>query len=317
MRADVLSRLRCPVCADPLAATGSSLRCSRGHSFDVARQGYVNLLTGRSPHTGDTAEMVSAREDFLAAGHYAPIADLLAAAAAPELTGRPRPARPPASTTGHDGSSATGEGHDSSSATGEGHGSGRSYPDLVVDAGAGTGRYLAAVLEAAPDAVGLALDVSKPALRRAARAHRRASAALADTWRGLPVADGAARLVLNVFAPRNGAEFARVLCPDGLLLVVTPAADHLGALVDRLGLLRVDPDKADRVADSLAGRFEPVRRDLHRYDLRLDRPAVRTLVGMGPSAWHTEPARLAAALERLPEPVPVTVSVELAGYRPR
>src|SRR6185436_12546810 len=81
---------------------------------------------------------------------------------------------------------------------------------LIVDLGAGPGHYLAEVLKRHDAAQGLAFDVSKPALRRAARAHPRAGAVLADTWGPLPVADAAAALILNVFAPRNGAEFRRV-----------------------------------------------------------------------------------------------------------
>ncbi|MEU8392947.1 putative RNA methyltransferase, partial [Micromonospora sp. NPDC048843] len=142
----ILDRLRCPVCGEPLAeaaaGTTSALRCPRRHSFDIARQGYVNLLAGRAPHVGDSAEMVAARADFLAAGHYDSISAALSDAAR-EAVGRLR-----ATPTPDLGA----------------------YP-LVVDAGAGTGRYLGAVLAALPDAVGLALDVSKPALRRAARAH--------------------------------------------------------------------------------------------------------------------------------------------------
>src|SRR5204862_7400467 len=83
-------------------------------------------------------------------------------------------------------------------------------PGLVVDVGAGTGHHLAALLGARPHDVGLAVDVSKPALRRAARAHPRLAAARADAWRRLPVADGAAGLVLDVFAPRSGPEFHRI-----------------------------------------------------------------------------------------------------------
>ncbi|MBM0235782.1 23S rRNA methyltransferase, partial [Micromonospora sp. STR1_7] len=186
-----------------------------------------------------------------------------------------------------------------------------------VDAGAGTGRYLAAVLAALPDAVGLALDVSKPALRRAARAHPRAAAALADTWQRLPLADGSTAVLLNVFAPRNGPEFHRVLDPAGTLLVVTPAADHLTELVDALDLLRVDPDKADRVAASLGKHFTPVSSTVHRAELALTRTEVATLVGMGPSAWHTDPGALAARVAALPEPVRVTVAVRLDAHRPR
>ncbi|MFC3504281.1 putative RNA methyltransferase [Micromonospora krabiensis] len=284
MDARILDRMRCPVCGEPLAeasaGTARALRCPRRHSFDVARQGYVNLLAGRAPHVGDTAEMVAARADFLAAGHYDLISAALAATAAAVT----------APTTG-------------------------AYP-LVVDAGAGTGRHLAAVLSALPEAVGLALDVSKPALRRAARAHPRAAAALADTWQRLPLADGAATLLLNVFAPRNGPEFHRVLDPAGALLVVTPAEDHLAELVGPLGLLRVDPAKEDRVAGSLGQHFTRTDDTVHRRALTLTGPEVATLVGMGPSAWHTDPSGLAARIAGLAEPVRVTAAVRLAVWRP-
>ncbi len=286
MNRDVLRHLRCPLCGQPLtaASTGATtaLRCPRGHSFDIAKQGYVNLTVGRSPHSGDTAQMVAAREEFLTAGHY----DLISTALAWSATGPTWSASP-------------------------------AYPPLVVDAGAGTGRHLAAVLDALPAAVGLALDVSKPALRRAARAHQRANAALADTWRPLPLADDSAALLLNVFAPRNGAEFHRVLRPDGMLLVVTPADGHLAELVDRLGLLRVDPEKADRVAAGLEAHFVQVEQVTHQRTMRLNRAQVRTLVDMGPSAWHIDPVRLVAQIDALEEPVSVTAAVRLASYQPR
>ncbi|MBM0275556.1 putative RNA methyltransferase [Micromonospora tarensis] len=285
----VLDRLRCPICGEPLrqATDTRALRCARRHSFDIARQGYVNLLTGRAPHAGDSAEMVAARADFLAAGHYDVISTTLANAAS-EAVARVEPL-----------------------AAGFG-----AYP-LVVDAGAGTGRYLGAVLAALPDAVGLALDVSKPALRRAARAHPRAAAALADTWQRLPLADASTAVLLNVFAPRNGAEFHRVLDPAGTLLVATPDADHLGELVDALDLLRVDPDKADRVTASLGGHFTLASSTVCRARLALSRTDAATLVGMGPSAWHTDPGARTDRLAALPEPVRVTVAVRVDTYRPR
>lgn len=293
----ILARLRCPVCGEPLAeeaaGTARALRCPRRHSFDIARQGYVNLLAGRAPHTGDSAEMVAARADFLAAGHYAAVAAVLAAAATDVAA------------------------TDVAAAGGGAAGGGAVPYPLVVDAGAGTGWYLAAVLAALPDAAGLALDVSKPALRRAARAHPRAAAALADTWQRLPLADHSAAVLLNVFAPRNGPEFHRVLDPAGALLVVTPAEDHLAELVDALDLLRVDPAKADRVAGSLGGHFTEESATVHRARPTLTRTEVATLVGMGPSAWHTDPARLAERIAALPEPVAVTLAVRLGVHRPR
>ncbi len=247
------------------------MRCPAGHSFDIARQGYVNLTTGRTPHSGDTAEMVAAREEFLTAGHYDFVVRALGGAARTAYPGM----------------------------------------GLIVDAGAGTGRHLAGVLAGLPDAEGLALDVSKPALRRAARADPRISAALADTWQGLPVADGAAGLVLNVFAPRNGAEFRRVLRPDGRLLVVTPEPDHLRELVAALGLLTVDPDKPEKIARSLGGHFTEAATSTHTAVLTLGRAETAALIGMGPSAWHGR-----ADPGALPERTTVTAAVRVSTWRP-
>lgn len=185
----------------------------------------------------------------------------------------------------------------------------------LLDLGGGTGHHLAGVLDGLRDAVGVVLDSSPYAARRAARSHPRAMAVVADTWARLPVADSAVDRVLVVFAPRNGPEIARVLRPGGRLVVVTPADDHLGELVGPLGLLRVDPDKATRLAASLEPHLEPAGVAHHRRRLRLDRGAVATLVGMGPHARHLDKGDVRTALAALPEPLDVTVSVQIGTYR--
>ncbi|MEU4423980.1 putative RNA methyltransferase [Actinoplanes sp. NPDC024001] len=182
---------------------------------------------------------------------------------------------------------------------------------LVLDAGTGTGDYLARFLDASPAATGLGLDVSKPALRRAAKAHPRGAAVLTDLWRPLPVADASAAVILNVFAPRNGPEFHRVLRPDGVLLVVTPAADHLAELIATHGLIQVDPEKAARVAGSLGEHFRPEAATELRSKLTLSAAEVRTLIGMTPSARHVPVAELPT------REVTVTAAVDLTVYRPR
>ncbi|MBF6238459.1 methyltransferase domain-containing protein [Nocardia otitidiscaviarum] len=186
----------------------------------------------------------------------------------------------------------------------------------VLEVGAGTGYYLAAVLDAVPAARGIAVDVSKPAVRRCARAHGRAGAVLADTWRGLPVRDGVLDAVLCVFAPRNVEEVARVLTSDGRFVVVTPTERHLGELIEPLAMVRVDADKQERLAQSLGARFELVERTPVEYTMTLDHADIRHVVRMGPSAFHaadTRDERIAA----LPEPYPVTASVTVSVYRPR
>lgn len=264
MLADVVSYLACPHCAAGLASAPGSLRCSSGHVFDVARQGYVNLLSGKASVTGDNTAMVAARDEFLSAGHYAPIVAATVAASA-----------------------------------GDG---------CVLDLGAGTGHYLAAVLDASPDRVGIALEIAKPALRRAARAHPRLGAVGADTWRRLPVRDGAISVALNVFAPRNAAEIARVLAPGGRLVVVSPTPGHLRELVAALDLLTVGEDKAARVSASLPGFVESTQ-DTCEYAMSLTHEEMLALVGMGPSAWHVDVAALRARVAVLPPRVTASVMV--------
>src|SRR6266540_688688 len=310
-RPDVLSEvvrlLRCPVCGAGLTCDDRVLRCSACHYYDIAKYGYVSLLARRAP-AGDTAEMVAAREEFLAAGHYRWLADLIADAACLVITGR-----------GHAGSVGdAGRRRASLAEPRTAGGSGRTDPGgVVVEAGAGTGYHLAAVLDRLPDTVGIAVDSSAYALRRAVRAHPRIAAVRADLWRELPLVDGAADLVLNVFAPRHGAEFRRVLAPDGVLLTVTPTGRHLAELVDRLGLLSVDEEKDRRLTESLGEWFTLEDATEHEVTLRLDHAAVGGLVGMGPSARHTDAAALAARIAALPDPMPVTASCRLTHWRPR
>ncbi|MGY1742688.1 MULTISPECIES: putative RNA methyltransferase [unclassified Blastococcus] len=274
--AAAVALLACPVCAAPLAAVpgDTGLRCAAGHAFDRARQGHVTLLP-----PGRTPP----------AGDSAPmVADRVAFLGSGAFAG------------------VTGALADAVLA-GE-------RPTALLDLGGGTGHHLAAVLERAPQAVGVVLDASRYAARRAAAASPRVLAVVADAWARLPVRDAAVDRVLGVFAPRNGPETARVLRPGGRLVVVTPAPEHLAELVGPLGLLRVDPDKDARLAASLEPHLAPRATTEHREVLALSRAAVATLVGMGPHARHLTPQALAAGLAALPEPVRVTVAVRVGSW---
>lgn len=275
--AAVAGRLRCPTCGAPLAPRDVALGCANGHAFDVARGGFVSLLApaGRVP-AGDTAEMVAARAAFLDGGHFAAISAAVVEAATPALADAAAP--------------------------------------LVADLGAGTGHHLAAVLEAAPAAHGAALDASRPALRQAARRHPRIAAVRCDVWRELPLQDGAAAVVLDVFAPRHGAEIARVLAPGGALVVVTPTPDHLGELREPLGLVAVDPAKRARLHAELGGLAADRGREV-RATMTLARADALALAGMGPTAHHVAAGELARRAAALPDPVAVTASVRVDVFR--
>lgn len=186
---------------------------------------------------------------------------------------------------------------------------------VVADIGAGTGYYLARVLDEHPGAVGVALDVSKFALRRAARAHERIGAVVADAWRGLPLGDGTVDAAINVFAPRNSAELRRILGPGGALVVVTPTGAHLAELVQRLGLLSVDEAKDARLREQLGGDFTLESAQPYQERLALRPAEVRALVLMGPSAWHLDRAAVDAAVAELPDPFEVTLSTTVSTFR--
>ena len=270
-----LDLLACPHCAEALSRSGGSVTCANGHAFDVARSGYLSLLPGDAKTgSADTAEMVAAREAFLGAGHFEPLAEALAEEAVRALGDR---AEWP--------------------------------PGGMIDLGAGTGWYLARALDRLPGRIGLALDLSKHALRRAVRAHPRIAAVACDAWRPLPVRDSVADLVLSVFAPRNGPEIARVLRPGGALLVTTPTERHLVELIERLGLLTVDERKRERLATALDAHFELERRRDREWPLELTPGDVANAVAMGPSARHATRAETGTAA------TPVTASVTISTYR--
>lgn len=237
-----LPLLRCPICGDDLSRDEKVIGCETGHRFDLARQGYLNLLGHAAPANADTAEMIASRARFLATGVYDPIATAVASAA-----------------EAHDGA--------------------------IIEVGAGTGHYLQQTM---PENKRnhLAIDISVAAAKNCAR--RGLAAVIADTWARLPVKDHSVGVLLCIFAPRNPAEFARILAHDGIAVVVTPTPDHLAELRAAGHLLDIPADKLTRLDESM-GRagFTLADRQEIAFQADLSQPQVRDLVGMGPNAFHS------------------------------
>lgn len=171
-----------------------SWRCENGHSYDVAKQGYVNLLpvqNKRSKDPGDSKAMVEARREFLDQGYYQPLAQVLA---------------------------------DTVLAHGE---------QALLDAGCGEGYYLRYLVEQAEqkgtDLSVAALDISKWAVQAAAKRDKRMSWMVASN-NSIPLDDNSVDTILCVFGFPVEAEFKRVLKPGGRLIMVDPAGDHLKEL---------------------------------------------------------------------------------------
>lgn len=178
---------QCPLCAQLLRREEKRYVCPQGHSFDIARQGYVNLLTVQQKHSldpGDTRQQVLSRRAFLESGFYAPISEALNQAALDY------------------------------NAQGE-----------ILDVGCGEG-YYSARLAAALGAPLTGLDISKEAVRCAAGQYK-AYAWLCATAAHIPVPDGSVGTLSSLFALTLPGEFRRVLRKNGLFLQVLAAEDHL------------------------------------------------------------------------------------------
>lgn len=246
------SCLACPRCGEKLARVENVLRCSGGHSYDIAREGYVNLLLANqkaSLSPGDTKEMAQSRRAFLGKGYYEPLSDRTLALA---KTG---------------GREAAGTG--------------------VLDAGCGEGYYLHRLTQAlAAGSASYGLDISKEAVKLGAARYKSSQFLVGSIHQTLPFASCSLDIVLNVFAPRNPSEFARVLRPGGVALVVVPAEGHLAALHDALSLPQIDGGKARRAIADFDGALVPEHSETIRCQRLLPAEDVCHLVQMTPTFWH-------------------------------
>jgi 23S rRNA (guanine745-N1)-methyltransferase len=267
--------LVCPLCNSRLARRGASLVCASSHTFDIARDGYVHLLptTRRAPRSvGDSKEMLRARRAFLSRGHFALCSDAINALVASHLTAKAS--------------------------------KGDSETINILDVGCGEGYFLDRLrlhlLERLDQPITYhGVDIAKDAARLAARRSAELHVAVADVTARLPYAAGAFETLLNVFAPRNPAEFARLLVSAGLLAVVIPTQQRLRELRAIAPLLGIEEDKQQRVVARLARFFALVDASELEYDIELDSLDVINLVQMTPSARHLPPKTLEGLREQM------------------
>ena len=177
----------------------------------------------------------------------------------------------------------------------------------VLDAGTGTGHYLARVLSESHDRHGLALDASSPAVASAV-ARAGSPGLVADTWKALPVRSGRADVILCVFAPRNAGEFARILGAGGQLVVVTPSPDHLVEL-RALGItIGMQDDKLEALSRSLEPVFERVDHSPVAFVMDIDAASGAILAAMGPSGHHERSGAWTGGT--------ITAAVDVTVWRP-
>ena len=264
----------CPKCKGIFTLSeGGAKRCPLGHSFDRAKEGYYNLLCSntRGVH-GDNKEMIEARRAFLNTGAYKPLCDAVSSLVLKYADG-----------------------------------------GVVLDTGCGEGYYTDSIQSALASCGNgnsvMGFDISKDAVRRAAKRNPRISLAVAGSYH-MPIADGSVDTVMNTFSPLAREETHRVLREGGVFVMAIPAEEHLYELKAAI----YDTPYKNTVADTALEGFELILDEPLRFTVELrSRDAVASLFKMTPYAYRTRPTD-AARIEAL-ESLSVTADFRIFAYR--
>jgi len=240
----------CPLCHALLTQAENSYICPQGHTFDKAKEGYVNLLPvqhKRSRDPGDSAGMMQARREFLDAAHYQPLRDAVAEWLMTTLS-------------------------ESASS--------------ILDIGCGEGYYTAAFSDVAGrvGAKTVGLDVSKSAIRAAAKRYPQVIFCVASSHR-LPFADASQDAIIRIYAPCKAEELARVVKSGGWVVTVTPGPKHL---MEMKGLIYDEVRLHAPHSEQLAG-FTLKHEQSLGYEMQLTGKEAVALLQMTPFAWRAKP----------------------------
>lgn len=270
---NIINSLRCPHCKQSLSLVEkgcASLVCEgpKKHCFDISSSGYVNFASPSQSGGGDSAEAVKAREEFLSLGLYSPLREAVYRMAIK-----------------HGGTG------------------------LLVDAGCGEGYYSQRMSESF---CVFGADISKSAVNTASKRAKRERAqgvfySVASVFE-LPVKDGAASVVTNIFAPCAESEYDRILANDGALIVVYAGEDHL------LGLKKAMYDTVHKNSEraDMPARMELVEEQRVCFDISLEgADNIKRLFAMTPYYWRTSDAdaQKLYSLERVDTEVDFIIAV--------
>ncbi|OGO77958.1 MAG: hypothetical protein A2Y23_04410 [Clostridiales bacterium GWB2_37_7] len=245
---------KCPVCNKQLVKKGNSYCCSQRHTYDIAKEGYVNLLLAnqmKSKDPGDSKEMMTARNSFLKKGYFEQLSDKINSVMWQFMNAK--------------------------------------VDDkfVVFDAGCGEGYYTDRVYNSLAKTKEMSsvwgMDISKEAVKIASKRNKSISYCVGSIYH-LPLLDHSVDCILNVFAPFKEEEFLRVLKQDGFILKVTPGAQHLMGLKKALYDNPYLNDEEIPQVDS----FKMIESISLRYEIDLDSSEdIVNLLKMTPYFWNT------------------------------
>lgn len=267
--------LRCPVCGVSMRVSNAELKCVAGHSFDIARQGYVNLLTNKTfIKNADTAAMINARQHMHARPFFQDLARQIS-----DICVEVSQSSPAAT---------------------------------VVEPGGGSGFYANGVIRRVDAARAVSFDISVHAAKVCAQQSERVAAVVADVWQKWPVADDSADVVLSVFSPRNFMETERVLKTGAVLILVTPEEDHFVEIRTKFNALGIQNHKNEKIAASLEN-FTNIHQLVHKSTELLDGSDMFNSLISGPNGHHIATADTQMFTNI--EPIHVTHCVNISVWK--
>ncbi len=293
--------LICPVCSGALRASKDqkTLTCDNRHSYDRAKQGYVNLLLNtqkRSKQPGDTQQMVEARSEFLALGHYKVIVDKmvdrLSTALIAQEGSKAQLSEPKKEKVLH-------------------------YTDIAC----GEGYYTSAITEALKNKgfvyQAKGIDISTPAIKAASRCYKNVFWYVGNAFH-MPLASNSQDLCTHMFARLSDTEAARILKSGGILVDVQAGPSHLTGLKQALYETPIEKSPSDDNG-SMSEFFDVLETETLRFEFDLNSAEqVSNLIGMTPHMWRTPKDRLenAKSLDRLKLEADIVISLYRRNQTP-
>ncbi|WP_028864056.1 23S rRNA (guanine(745)-N(1))-methyltransferase [Psychromonas aquimarina] len=237
----------CPLCRTAFSKTNNTQICTNNHHFDIAKEGYLNLLpvnAKNSKNPGDNKEMMQARRAFLNSDGYLPLAEKVSELVCACLQDKEQA--------------------------------------QILDLGCGEGYYTALLAKQLPEQFVInGLDISKVAVRYAAKRYKSINFCVASAY-DVPLPDNSVDALIRIYAPSLNSELQRLIKAEGYLITVTPAPRHLQQLREKI----YQQVNEHAIENSAPSGFIKVEQINLNYPLQTDDPeTVKNLINMTPFSW--------------------------------
>lgn len=266
---------RCPHCKGSIKVVDmKSLICSNNHTFDFAKQGYVNLMT-RSSNTQYNKELFEARQKVIMESNlYELLHEKIVKVVAEYM-----------------------DTHD--------------FSTMILDAGCGEGSHLQSILDksAGREITGVGLDISKEGIVMAAKKYKEPIWIVGDLANS-PLENQSFQVILNILSPSNYQEFKRVLVPNGLVIKVVPRSNYLKELREVLFENTTKKVyKNERTVELFKKHF--YLKDMFHlsYSKELDKMELENLVRMSPLSWTSEEEKINSFLYQASSEISIDLDV--------